>query len=153
MHHGTVCESMPAASAEVFDLLHDYNRRLDWDTLLSAAYLTDDHTQAGIGVASVCAGRWYLGCLALKTVYISFDRPRMAAVKMVNSPPFIGTWAASIHHEDTSLNSSLLTYTWTFTARPRWFAWLLEPIIGQIFQWETSKRLRALRNFLAQRNR
>jgi hypothetical protein len=153
MHHGTVSESMPAASAEVFDLLHDYNRRLDWDTLLSAAYLTEDHTQAGVGVASVCVGRWYLGCLALKTAYISFDRPRMAAVKMVNSPPFFGAWAASIHHEDTSLNSSLLTYTWTFTARPRWFAWLLEAIIGQIFQWETGKRLRALRNFLAQRNR
>jgi hypothetical protein len=39
MPHGTVTETIPAPSAEVFKLLHDYDRRLDWDTLLQDARL------------------------------------------------------------------------------------------------------------------
>jgi hypothetical protein len=33
---------IPAASAAVFDLVHDYARRREWDTLLRAAYLDED---------------------------------------------------------------------------------------------------------------
>ena len=151
MNHGSVSEDMPASSGEVFDLLHDYDQRLAWDTLLSAAYLADGQVRAEQGAASVCIGRLALGRIALKTVYVTFDRPRMAAVKMVNSPPFFGSWAASIRHDDLGPGGSRLTYTWTFTARPRWLAWLLEPVMGRVFHWETRKRLKALRAFLARR--
>ena len=145
---------MPAGSREVFALLHDYARRLEWDTLLSAAYLADGHTQAGLGATSVCVGRSMLGRIALKTVYVAFDPPRLAAVKMVNAPPLFESWAASIRHEDLGPDSSRLTYTWSFAARPTWLAWLLEPLIGRIFKGETRKRLRALRNhFFAARER
>jgi polyketide cyclase/dehydrase/lipid transport protein len=140
---------MPASSGAVFDLLHDYDRRLEWDTLLSAAYLADGHLRAAQGATSVCVGRGMLGRIALKTAYVAFDCPRMAAVKMVNSPPFFGSWAASIRHDDLGPRASRLTYTWTFTARPRWLAWLLEPVMGRVFYWETRKRLWALREFLA----
>jgi hypothetical protein len=143
---------MPAVSAVVFDAVHDYGRRLRWDSLLSAAYLTDGHQQAGLGVTSVCIGRRFLGKLRLETVYVTFDRPRIAAVKMVNTPPFFATWAASIRHDDNGDESSILTYTWSFTARPRWLAWLLEPVMGQLFRWETRKRLRVLRSFLMTAN-
>ena len=37
---------MPVSAAEVFTLLHDYSRRLEWDTLLADARLTRQHTQA-----------------------------------------------------------------------------------------------------------
>jgi hypothetical protein len=145
MAHGEVSDIIPAASAAVFELLHDYERRLEWDTLLSAAYLDDGSERAGKGVTSVCVGRRSLGRLALRTVYVSFDPPRVAAVKMINQPPFFGTWAASIRHHDVDAASSRVTYTYTFTARPRWLRWLLEPIMGVVFRWETRKRLRALR--------
>jgi len=148
MRHGSVTEEMPASSAQVFDLLHDYDQRLRWDTLLSAAYLADGHTRAELGATSVCVGQRGLGRIALKTVYVAFDRPRIAAVKMVNSPPFFGSWAASIRHDDIDTHSSRLTYTWTFSARPRWLAWLLEPVMGLIFHWETRKRLKALSGYL-----
>jgi hypothetical protein len=143
--HGSVSEIIPAASSEVFDLLHDYSRRLKWDTLLSAAYLTDGFVQAGPGAVSVCVGRRSLGGIALKTVYVTFDPPRLAAVKMVNSPPLFASWAASIRHEDLGPSESRVTYTWNFSARPRWLAWLLEPIMTRVFRWETRKRLAALR--------
>jgi hypothetical protein len=150
MPHGTVSQIVPADCEAVFDLIHDYERRLTWDTLLSAAYLADGHSRADLGVTTVCVGRRSLGGLPLKTVYVAFDRPRLAAVKMVNSPPFFGSWAASIRHEDLGQDKSRITYTWTFTVRPRWLAWLLEPLMNRVFQWETRTRLASLREHFNQ---
>ena len=44
MPHGKARELIPAPADQVFALLHDYSRRLTWDTLLSQAYLTDGFT-------------------------------------------------------------------------------------------------------------
>src|SRR5262245_5201636 len=125
MAHGKASAMIPAPSEAVFDLVHDYGRRLEWDTLLQAAYLVDGATQAGPGVASVCQGRWYLGSIALKTVYVSFDRPRVTAVKMINTPPFFQTWAASIRHQDIGDGTSQITYQFHFTVKPSWLAFIL----------------------------
>jgi polyketide cyclase/dehydrase/lipid transport protein len=150
MAHGEVAQVVSAAPEAVFDLLHDYDRRLEWDTLLSAAYLTDGFVRAEQGATSVCVGRRWLGGIALKTVYVVFERPRVAAVKMLNAPPFFGAWAASIRHEPLGPSRSRVVYVWTFTARPGWLRWLLEPTMNRLFEWETRKRLRALaRRFAA----
>jgi hypothetical protein len=149
--HAEVSETIPASSEQVFDLVHDYSRRLEWDTLLSAAYLDDGFTEAKKGATSVCVGRRSVGGLALKTVYVSFDRPKVAAVKLVNAPPLFATWAASIRHEDVGAGVSRITYVFHFTAKPRLLRWLLEPIMALAFEWETRKRLRALRAHFEQR--
>ena len=91
MPHGSVTDTIPAPSAEVFRLVHDYDRRLEWDTLLQQACLCDDWAEAQIQATSVCTGRWYLGGITLKTQYISFGPPRVAAVKMLNRPAFAGS--------------------------------------------------------------
>jgi hypothetical protein len=67
MPHGTIREVIPAPSAVVFRLVHDYRRRLEWDTLLQKAYLTDGYREAQVGAICVCQGRTYLGGMALKT--------------------------------------------------------------------------------------
>jgi hypothetical protein len=149
MAHGEISELMPAPSTVVFDVLHDYQRRLEWDTLLRAAYLEGNHACAGKGVTAVCVGRRSLGGLALRTVYVTFQRPTLAAVKMVNAPAFFGEWAASIHHEDLSAHESRITYKFHFSAKPRLLRFVLEPLMETIFVWETRKRLRALRTYLA----
>ncbi len=149
MRRDRVSEIIPAPCDAVFDLVHDYDRRLTWDTLLSQAYLTGGATAAGKGVTSVCVGRRSLGGLALATRYVSFDRPHVAAVEMINQPPFFGRWAASIKHEPIDGGSSKITYTWSFEAKPRLLRWLFEPIMARVFRWETRKRLRALRDHLA----
>ena len=144
MPHGEVSAVIPAASGAVFDLIHDYARRLSWDPLLSAAYLDDGHTAAAKGETSVCVGRRSLGAIAVKTVYVTFERPRLAAVKMVNAPPFFQSWAASIEHEDVAPQQSRITYRFHFTTKPRWLRFLLDPIMQRLFAWETGKRLAAL---------
>jgi Polyketide cyclase / dehydrase and lipid transport len=153
MRRGKVSEVIAATSAEVFDLVHDYARRLEWDTLLRAAYLDDGHTRAAKGATSVCVGRRSLGGIALKTRYVSFDRPKVAAVELVSSPPFFGRWAASIRHVDLGERESRITYTYSFTSKPRALRWLFEPIMAWVFRWETRKRLRALRDHFARKSR
>jgi hypothetical protein len=151
MPHGTVSEIIPARSAAVFDLLHDYSRRLEWDTLLQAAYLDGGHAAAGLGATSVCVGRKWLGGIALRTVYVTFRRPTLAAVKMVNAPPLFRSWAASIRHEDLPRDESRIIYEFQFTTRPAFARWLLDPLAQRLFLWETRKRLRALRAYFSRR--
>lgn len=149
MAHGEVREIIPASCEVVFDLVHDYGRRLEWDTLLQAAYLDDGFTAVALGTTTVCVGRRSLGGIALKTVYVSFQRPSVAAVKMVNRPPFFHTWVASIRHEAIDQDTSRITYKFHFTARPRFLRFILEPVMQQIFLWETRKRLQALKVFFS----
>lgn len=149
MAHGEVSEILPAPSTAVFDLLHDYTRRLEWDTLLQAAYLEEGHTTAGKGVTSVCVGRRSLGGIKLRTIYVAFNRPTLAAIKMLNAPPFFQSWAASIKHEDLSEKASRITYIFQFTTKPRSLRFILDPLMEQVFLWETRKRLRALRAFFS----
>ncbi len=151
MAHGSISAIIPAPSQAVFDLLHDYNRRLEWDTLLRAAYLEDGHTQAGKGVTSVCIGRRSLGSLTFKTIYVTFEPPTRAAVKLVNTPPWFASWAATIQHQDLAAQESRITYTFHFTVKPRLLQPMLDPLLERIFAWETQRRLRALRAYFTHR--
>jgi len=150
MPHGSVRNTIPAPSAEVFRLLHDYSRRLEWDTLLQQAHLCDNWTEAQLHATSVCTGRWYLGGIVVKTEYVAFNPPRVAAVKMLNRPAFFATFAATIRHHDLGNGASTVEYKYHFTARPAWLRWLLEPVMAAVFRWETRKRLNALRRWFLQ---
>ncbi|MBC8071131.1 MAG: SRPBCC family protein [Deltaproteobacteria bacterium] len=152
MVHARVSEEMPASCEAVFDLVHDYTRRLEWDTLLREAFV-EGGAPAGHGAIAVCSGRWLIGGLTLRTVYVSFERGEVAAVKMINAPPLFASWAASIRHEPLGEARSLITYTYNFRAKPRWLAWLLEPILAIVFRWETGRRLRALQRELLRSGR
>src|SRR5262245_11980335 len=143
---------MPASCEAVFDLVHDYARRLEWDTLLRAAFV-EGGGAARTGAVAVCSGRWRVGGVTLRTVYVSFQRGAVAAVRMVNRPPFFRRWAASIRHEPLGATRSRVVYTYHFRARPAWLAFLLEPVLARIFRWETRRRLRALRAELLLRSR
>jgi hypothetical protein len=147
MPQGSVRETLPAPADRVFALLHDYDRRLEWDTLLCEAYFTEGWSHAQSGAIAVCRGRRRVGGLGLKTVYITFVPGRVAAVRMINRPPFFESFAATIRHEDCGENSRI-EYKFNFTARPRWLRWLLHPVMTHIFTWETKRRLAALRAFL-----
>ncbi len=141
---------MPCSSVVVFDLLHDYSRRLEWDTLLRDARFTRGHTVAATGATTLCVGRALFGIIGIETIYLTFTRGVIAAVNMINQPPFFETFAASIRHQECSGGSSI-TYKFTFRARPRWLRWLLEPIMLIVLRHETRQRLRALSRYLAAR--
>ena len=146
--HAVVRQVVPAGAEAAFDLIHDYRRRLTWDTLLSSAYTVDD-AEPDVGVEAVCTARPSLGGLSFRTRYVTFRRPTLAAVTLVNTPPFFATWAASIRHKPLDDHSSEVVYTLTFTGRPRVLAPVIEAVALRAFRWETQRRLRALARHLA----
>lgn len=147
MPAATIQAQMPVPAADVFHLLHDYSRRLEWDTLLCEARLTRGHTQAGQGATSLCVGRPWFGLIGIETRYVTFRPAEIAAVEMINRPPFFEHFAASIRHQDNA-DGSTITYKLQFAARPCWLRWILHPVMLWQLQKETRRRLVALARFL-----
>ena len=141
--HAVVRQVVPADVTTTFDLVHDYGRRLEWDTLLRSAYTVDD-APPDVGVESVCTAHRYLGGLSFRTRYVTFRPPELAAVVLVGHPPLFEDWAASIRHRPLEDGRSEVVYTLTFRCRPAALARLLEPVALAAFRLETRRRLRAL---------
>ena len=150
MPSGKVEEIIPASAERVFDLVHDYERRLEWDTLLREAYIEPPYIAAGEDVVTVCKGRWLVGGIAMRTVYVSFRPGRTAAVRLLDPVSFFETFAASIRHFDIEDGSSTVSYQFNFTSRPHFLRPLIDPLMLLVLKAETRKRLRSLRrHFLA----
>jgi len=77
----------------VFDYTQDYSNRLNWDTFLKKAELTDGAETAGAGVKAWCVAHNGLG---METEYVTFNRPKTIAIKMTKGPylfkSFLGSW-------------------------------------------------------------
>jgi hypothetical protein len=137
-----------ASPEAIFDLIHDYSRRLQWDPFLKEACLLDGAQAAGPGVKSLCTARNGFAGLAMETVYVSFDRPRVAAVRMTRGPALLETFAASINQEDIGAGVTRVTYRFHFLSRPRWLRVVIEPIAAALFRREVRDRLEALKNHM-----
>ena len=137
-----------ATPEDVFDLIHDYGRRLEWDPFLKGACLLEGARAAGVGVKSLCTARNGFGALAMETVYVSFERPRVAAVRMTRGPSLLESFAASINQEDIGSGMTRVTYRFSFLTRPRWLRAITEPIATALFRREVRDRLEALKHFL-----
>ena len=85
----------------------------------------------------------------MRTQFVSYEPPRVAAATMLGrSFPFT-RWAASMRHRATAPNQSLLIYTYSFEVGPTALRWVLEPVVKGIFAWQTRRRFARLRDFLA----
>lgn len=148
MQGATVSAQMPLSSEKVFNLLHNYERRLEWDTLLRCAKLTRGCVKAETGATSLCVGRPLFGLFAMETRYVTYKEGEIAAVELINSPPFFREFAASIRHRNNDAGSTV-TYKFRFESRPKILKWLLEPFMLRALRKETAKRLDALSQFLS----
>ena len=89
----------------------------------------------------------------METRYVSWQPGKVAAVRMTRRTPFFDRFAASIRHRPTSEGHSEVTYVFNFKARPRWLAWLLEPVMNWVMRRETHARLLALADALDRSSR
>lgn len=137
-----------ASCETVFDAVHDYGRRLEWDSMLSQARLLAGATAARVGVRSLCVGTWRGAFQAMETEYIRFERGKVAAVKLTNRPALFHRFAATIKHHPIDRARSRTTYVYSFQARPRLLAPLLEPLMDALIAREVRGRLRSLRDFV-----
>lgn len=77
----------------VFDFTQDYSNRLKWDTFLKRADLIGGATTANKGVKAYCVAKNGIGMV---TEYVTYNRPRVTAIKMTKGPymfkSFLGSW-------------------------------------------------------------
>jgi len=139
-----------AASPEiVFDLIHDYGRRLEWDPFLKEARLLDSDA-ARMGATCRCVSRNSFGGMAMDAVYVSFDRPQVAAVKMVRGPRILESFAATLKQDPAAGNQTRVTYRYNFETRPRFLRPILNLACSMFFASEVRNRLKHLKRFLEQ---
>ena len=136
-----------AEPESIFDLIHDYGRRLEWDPFLKEARLLDKEA-ACLGATCRCVARNTLGGLAMEAVYVSFDRPNVAAVKMVKGPAILDSFAATLRQERVADNRTRVTYRYNFETSPAWLRPVMNPLCSLVFASEVRNRLRYLKRFL-----
>ena len=141
---------MPAPSDVVFDAFHYHVWRARWDSLVSDARVVGGAPCPFVGAETENTGGGWLRGLSMRTRFVAFDRPRVAAASMVGRSFPFSRWAASIRHRDTHPGHSVLIYAYTIEAGPPALRWLMEPVVAWIFARQTQRRFRRLRDFLAE---
>jgi ribosome-associated toxin RatA of RatAB toxin-antitoxin module len=99
----------------VFDFTQDYSKRLLWDTFLKKAELMDGAEKAGKAVKAYCVARNGLGMI---TEYVTFNRPRVTAIKMTKGPfmfkSFLGSWTFKEYETDKTELIFLYSFVFRF---------------------------------------
>ena len=140
---------MPASCEVVFDVFHYHRWRARWDSLVDQTQVEGGAPCPYIGAVSSNAGGGILRGLSMRTEFVAYDRPHLAAARMVGrSFPFT-QWAASMKHRPVDAQRSVMIYTYTLQAGPAPLRWLVEPVVQRIFGWQTRKRFARMRDFLA----
>jgi len=138
-----------AAPEHLFALTQDYERRLEWDPFLTSAEFLDGATEAGVGVVARCRGR--IGGV-MDAEYVSYEPPRVAAIRMTGPPWFLESFAGSWRFVPLAAGATRVEFAYTLRARPRIFSRLFTPIVSAVFQYEMCRRLEALKSFVERRS-
>jgi hypothetical protein len=139
---------MPAPCDVVFDIFHYQLWRARWDSLVNATHIVGGAPCPSVGPVNQVAAGGLLRGLSMRTEFISYQRPRIAAARMVGRSFPFAKWAASMKHEAIDANQSVMIYTYTIETGPPMLRWLMEPIVDRIFQRQTRKRFACMRDFL-----
>jgi len=86
----------------------------------------------------------------MRTRFVTFDRPHVAAASMIGRSFPFSRWAASMRHRDTRPGCSVLIYVYTIEAGPKALRWLLEPVVAHFFARQTQRRFGRMQDFLAE---
>lgn len=147
--HARLAFAMPASAEVVFDAFHYHHWRHQWDSLVGETRIVGGGECPHVGAVTENAGAGWMRALAMRTRFLSFDRPRVAAAAMLGTSFPFTQWAASMRHRAASHGGSVLVYTYRFEVGPAAWAWLLEPVTSMLFAWQTRRRFARLRRFLA----
>lgn len=129
---------IPAPATWLFDLTQDYTRRLDWDPYLVKAELRGD--KAGVGVRAWCVAKFPR--MGMETEYVTFERPKVVAIKMTKGPKIIRMFAGSWRFDEQA-GTTRVTFKYRFDTRPA----LLAPVTEYAFAKDMEKRLAGLRAY------
>ncbi len=135
--------TMPGSAADAFEAFHNHEKRLRWDTLLSSAQVEGGGTHPYVGANT---GRGWMRGLSMRTRFVSYRPPELAAAATVGPAGPIAFWAASMHHRDTEAGKSELIYTFSLRLRPS--LRLFDALAAWIFERESRRRFAAMADYL-----
>ena len=127
-----------ATPAGLFDLTQDYSRRLQWDPFLRSAELVGGAAAPGVGVRAWCVAHSRLG---METEYVSFNPPRVTAVRMTRGPWVVRAFAGAWRFTAVAPGRTRVSFRYALRGRPG----LLTPALGRVFARDTRRRLQALK--------
>ena len=149
MSHRSFTFPMPAPAEVVFDAFHYHQWRHRWDSLVSATAVEGGAPCPHVGAVTQNAGGGWMRTLSMRTQFVAYDRPRLAAASMVGKSFPFKRWAASMRHKDLGNGQSVLLYTYTFEVGPPCVAWIIRPFVERVFDYQTRKRFERLRTYLS----
>jgi len=139
---------MPASASVVFDAFHYHPWRHRWDSLVSATVIEGGAHCPYVGAVTHNVGSGWMRNLSMRTQFVAFDRPRLAAASMLGQSFPFKRWAASMRHKELDNGQSLLLYTYTLEVGPSWIAWFIRPIVERVFEYQTRQRFQRLSKYL-----
>lgn len=95
----------------IFDFTQDYTQRLVWDTFLKRAELIDTE-QAEVGVKAWCVSKHGLG---METEYVSFNRPKVTAIKQSKKSLLFKKFSGSWVYKETTKNETKVKFTYSYS--------------------------------------
>jgi ribosome-associated toxin RatA of RatAB toxin-antitoxin module len=126
---------------KVFDFTQDYRNRLKWDTFLKKADLIEGAAVADKGVKAYCVAK---NGISMVTEYVTFNRPRVTAIKMTKGPymfkSFLGSWT----FKELTNDKTEVIFLYSFSLRFPFY--LLSKFIKNNLQTNVKQRLIDLKN-------
>ena len=139
---------MPAECAVVFDAFHYHDWRHRWDSLVASTAVVGGAPCPYPGALTQSHGSGWLGALSMRTRFVTYQPPRLAAAHMEGSSFPFERWAASMRHVETAPTRSTLIYTYSLETRPRWARWFVYPVVHMVFRYQTRRRFGRLAAYL-----
>ena len=129
-----------AASADdCFCVASSYGVRLEWDPFVRAQRLVDAD-RPGPGVRTWTKSRHGL---TMVSEYLSYKRPTLMGMKMVEGPPLFRTFSGSWGFVDVDGGLCEVTFRYRFDCRPAWLQWLTHPVGRWFLGRDIGRRLAA----------
>jgi hypothetical protein len=113
-----------ATPDDCFCVASSYGVRLEWDPFVRAQALVGAD-RPGPGVRTWTRSRHGL---TMVSEYLSYRRPTLMGMKMVDGPALFRTFSGSWHFVDADDGRCSVTFRYRFDCRPAWLQWLTHPI-------------------------
>ena len=128
-----------ATADDCFCVASSYGVRLEWDPFVRAQRLVDAD-RPGPGVRTWTKSRHGL---TMVSEYLSYKRPTLMGMKMVEGPPLFRTFSGSWHFVDLEGGGAQVTFRYRFDCRPAWLQRLTHPVGRWYLGRDIDRRLAA----------
>jgi ribosome-associated toxin RatA of RatAB toxin-antitoxin module len=137
-------ESIDRSAEELFALTQDYSLRGAWDPFPESYEFHGGANGPDVGVELTVRAK---NRQSMRVRYVSFVKPRAAAIEMLAGPWFIRRFAGTWRFEQESKRSTKVVFKYNVLAGPVVLAPVLQPFLNHSFRKHARRRLQALKAF------